>query len=120
MELTLEPPPRCQGCDGACRWYGADASRRLTVTTQSTLAIGTRVSVSVAGRELLRGAAIVYGVPLAGLLGGAWVGFAVWGSDLGTAAGAGTALTAALVVARGLRARLERRTRYALTVVPAG
>jgi sigma-E factor negative regulatory protein RseC len=119
IEVELERPPRCHGCDGACRWYGEGGSRRLTVATQRAFAIGAPVTLSVADRELLRGAAIVYGLPLAGLLGGALLGFAVWGSDLGTAAGAGTALAAALVAAWGLRARLERHARHALTVLPA-
>jgi sigma-E factor negative regulatory protein RseC len=119
VEVELEPPPRCGGCDGACRWYGAGGSRRLTVATQRAFAIGTPVTLGVADRELLRGAAIVYGVPLAGLLGGALLGFAAWGSDLGTAAGAGAALAATLVAAWGLRARLERHARRALTVLPA-
>ena len=119
IEVELTPPPRCRGCDGACRWYGEGGSRRLTVATQRAFAIGTPVTLSVAERELLRGAAIVYGLPLAGLSGGALLGFAVWGSDLGTAAGAGAALAAALVAAWGLRARLERHARHALTVLPA-
>jgi hypothetical protein len=43
----------------------------------------------------------------------------MWGSDLGTAAGAAAALAAALVGAWSLRERLERRARHALTVSPA-
>ena len=118
IEVELEAPPRCRGCDGVCRWYGEGGSRRLIIATQCSFAIGTPVTLSVANRELLRGAAIVYGFPLGGLLGGALLGFAIWGSDLGTAAGAGMALAAALVVAWGLRARLERHARQALTVLP--
>jgi positive regulator of sigma E activity len=118
IEVELSLPP-CPGCNGACRWYGEGRSRHLTVTTQRAFAIGTAVTLSVADRELLRGAAIVYGLPLAGLLGGALLGFAVWGSDLGTAAGAGAALAAALGAAWGLRARLERHARHALMVLPA-
>jgi len=76
--------------------------------------------LSVADRELLRGAAIVYGLPLASLCGGALLGFAVWGSDLGTAAGAAAALAAALAAAwacarlssamLGTHSRSHRRT----------
>jgi len=119
IEVELTPPPRCRGCDGACRWYGGGGSRRLTVTTQRVFAVGTPVTLGLADRELLRGAAIIYGVPLVGLLGGALLGYAVWGSDLGTAACAGAALAAALVAAWGLRARVERYARHALTVLPA-
>ena len=119
IEVELTPQPGCHGCNGACRWYGAGGSRRLTVATRRALAVGTPVTVSVADRELLRGAAIVYGLPLLGLLGGALLGFAVWGSDLGTAAGAGAALTATLAVAWGLRTRLERGAGHAITVLPA-
>jgi positive regulator of sigma E activity len=119
IEIELAPQPGCHGCDGTCRWYGEGGSRRLTVATQRAFAVGTPVTLSVADRELLRGAAIVYGLPLAGLCGGALLGFGVWGSDLGTAAGAGAALAAALAAACGLRARLERHARHALTVLPA-
>jgi hypothetical protein len=43
----------------------------------------------------------------------------MWGSDLGTAAGAAAALAAALVGAWSLRERLERCARHTLTVLPA-
>ena len=120
IEIELAPPPRCNGCNGACRWYGAGGSRRLTVTTQHVFAIGAAVTLSVADREVLRGAAIAYGLPLASLSGGALIGFVVWGTDLGTAGGAGAALAAALAAAWGLRARFERHARHALVVLPAG
>jgi len=120
IEVELAHLPRCHGCDGACRWYGDGGSRRLTVATRRAFAVGTPVTLSVADRELLRSAAIVYGVPLVGLLGGALIGFAASGSDLGTAAGAGAVLAVALVAVRGLRARLERAAERALTVLPAG
>ena len=120
IEVELAPLPRCHGCDGACRWYGEGGSRRLTVATRRAFAVGTHVTLCVTDRELLRSAAIVYGVPLAGLLGGALIGFVAWGSDLGTAAGAGAALAVALVAAWALRARLERGARGALSVFPAG
>jgi len=120
IEIELEPPPRCRGCNGACRWYGQRAARRLTVATRHVFAVGARVRVGVSDRELLRGAAIVYGLPLAALLGGTLLGFALWGSDLGTAAGAAAALAVMLLAAWGLRARLERRAGGAITVVPVG
>lgn len=119
IEIDLTPQPGCRGCGGTCRWYGDGGSRRLRVATERVFAVGARVNLSVADRELLRGAALVYGMPLAGLAGGGLLGFAVWGSDLGTAAGAAVALAAVLAAASCLRARLERHARHALTVVPA-
>lgn len=119
LEVELAPPPRCPGCNGACAWYAASGSRRITVATHDAFAVGTAVTVRVAHGELLRSAAIVHGLPLAGALGGALLGFALSGSDLGTAAGGALALAAALLAARGLRGRLERHARNALTVVPA-
>ena len=119
IDVELEAPPRCPGCNGACRWYAAGGLPTITVATRDTFAVGTAVIVSVADRELLRSAAIIYGVPLVGVLGGALLGFALSGSDLGAAAGAACALAAAVVAARGLRSRLERGARDALSVVRA-
>jgi positive regulator of sigma E activity len=119
VQVDLEPPPRCAGCNGACLWYASSESRSLSLPTRDPFAVGTPGTVRVGDRELLRSAAIVYGVPLAGVLGGALLGFALSATDLGTAAGGAAALAVALAVARGLRSRLERAARNAFSVVPA-
>jgi positive regulator of sigma E activity len=119
IEVEVDSVPRCAGCDGACRWYGPAGPRRVTVPTERAFAVGESVSVSVAERDLLRGSAFVYGLPLFAILTGALLGFAALGSDLGTAAGALAGLAAALLAARALRGPLERGARRAVAVTPA-
>jgi len=117
IEVELDAWAGCPGCAGACGWYGESISRRVIVATRNALPVGTSVTVGVANGGLLRGAAIVYGLPAAAVLGGALIGFAASGSDVGTAAGLGAGLAIALAAAQGLRARLERGARRALTVM---
>ena len=69
-------------------------------------------------RYLVLGAVLVYGVPLAALLGGGAFAALLFGSDLAAAAGAALALGVALLAAPALRLRLERVTLRELTVQP--
>jgi positive regulator of sigma E activity len=98
---------RCEGCNGACAWYRLSDTRLVTLATPLAPPVGTTVSVGIAERYLLLAALLVYGLPLVALIGGAMLGFASAGTDLGTVAGAVTALAGAVVVARPLRRRLE-------------
>lgn len=91
-------------------------SEQLTLATSSTIAVGTTVTVTLPERYLLAGAALVYGVPLAALLAGAALAAAFFDSDLAAAAGAGVALSGALLAASFLRRRLERATLRRLAV----
>lgn len=71
-------------------------------------------------RYVVAAAALVYGWPLAALLAGGAVGAAGFGTDFAAAAGAATAVLAALLMASPLRRRLERATlrRLAVRVTP--
>jgi sigma-E factor negative regulatory protein RseC len=94
-------------------------ARRMTLSAERRLAVGDRVVVTLPDRYLLLVSLLVYGLPLAGLLGGALVGLAAVGSDLGAAAGAAAGATSVLLAAPALRARFERATLRRMQIVPS-
>jgi positive regulator of sigma E activity len=117
IEIELAAPPRCHGCHGACAWYEiASRPRRAVLATRRTFGVGAAVSLGLAGRYWVLAAAVVYGVPLAALLGGAVLGFGIAGTDLGTATGAAAGLTAAATLGRWLRRYCEHVTLRSLVV----
>jgi positive regulator of sigma E activity len=116
LVVELERPAPCEGCAGACFWYRAAASERLTVPATCAAPLGAKVTVTLPDRFVLAGAAALYGVPLAALLAGGAIAAAAFGSDLAAAGGAVTALVAALLAAAPLRKRLERATLRRLAV----
>ncbi len=73
-------------------------------------AVGDSVVVAVPDRYLLLASLLVYGLPLAGLLGGALAGFAALGSDLGAAVGASAGAATAMLIAPALRSSVEQGT----------
>ncbi|HVJ31182.1 MAG TPA: SoxR reducing system RseC family protein [Gammaproteobacteria bacterium] len=116
VTVELSPPPRCEGCAGACLWYRIRPCSELTLAASGTIPIGTTVAVTLPDRYVVSAAVLVYGWPLAALLAGATVAAATFGTDLAAAAGAATALFAALLAASPLRRRLERATLRRLAV----
>jgi positive regulator of sigma E activity len=116
IDVELAPPPRCEGCNGACLWYRVPRSERLILSADSVFPVGSTVTVTLPDRYLLLGASLVYGVPLAALLAGGVLGSVLSGSDLGAAAGGALALAAAVLVAPALRRRLEAATVRKLAV----
>jgi positive regulator of sigma E activity len=91
----------------------------LTLIAAEPLEVGAKVTVSLPERQLLLGALVVYGVPLAAVLAGGAAGAAVFGSDAAAAAGAAGAFAVALWSAASLRRRIERATMRHLVVGPA-
>jgi positive regulator of sigma E activity len=120
IDVELEPPPRCEGCNGACLWYRVPRQERLTLVADAAFPVGAAVTVTLPDRYLLLGASLVYGVPLLALLVGGALGSVLLGSDLGAAGGAGAALALAVLVAPVLRRRLEQNTVRKLAVRPTG
>ena len=82
----------------------------MTFSTEQRLAVGDSVVVALPDRYLLLVSLLVYGVPLAGLLGGALLGLAALGTDLGAAVGAAAGATGLLLAAPAVRSRFERAT----------
>jgi positive regulator of sigma E activity len=118
IEVEFDAAPRCHGCDGACAWYRISDRRRALLSTPLELRVGAAVTVGLASRHWVLAALIVYGLPLAAVVGGALLGWTLGGTDLGTAAGAAGALAGVALVAGGFRARWERLTLRSLVVEP--
>jgi positive regulator of sigma E activity len=116
VTVELAPPPRCQGCTGACLWYRVPPSEHLTLPATSSIPVGTTVVVTLPDRYLLAGATVVYVLPLGALLAGAATAAAIFGSDWAAAAGGAVALLLALLAASPLRRWLERATLRHLAV----
>jgi sigma-E factor negative regulatory protein RseC len=108
IEVELAAP-RCEGCSGLCAWRMPRAER-LTFATRQPLTVGDSVVVAVPDRYLLFASALVYGLPLIGLLGGALAGLAAQGSDLAAAVGAAAGIASAVLAAPALRSRVARGT----------
>jgi sigma-E factor negative regulatory protein RseC len=93
-------------------------SQRVTFATERPLALGESVVVAVPDRYLLLVSLLVYGLPLAGLLGGALLGLAAVGSDLAAAAGAAAGAVSVLLAAPAFRSRFERATLQRMRLIP--
>ncbi len=91
-------------------------SEHLTLAAPGAIPVGATVAVTLPDRYVLVGAALVYGLPLGALLGGAAIGAAIFGSDWAAAAVGAAALLLALLAASPLRRRLERATLHRLDV----
>lgn len=118
VELELEAPRGCRGCDGLCAWRRLPATRRATFATSLPLAAGDRVVLSLPGSALVAGALLAYGMPFFTLLAGALAGWAATASDAGAIGGAVSALAAAPWLSRALRRRAEQRMARQLTLTP--
>jgi sigma-E factor negative regulatory protein RseC len=90
----------------------------MSFPTDQHWAVGNAATVSLPDRYLLKGALLVYGLPLAALLAGAALGSAFGRSDLGAALGALGALVGAGAAVLPLRRRLERATLAHLVLRP--
>ena len=75
-------------------------SELLTLAATSAFPVGATVAVTLPERYVLVGAALVYGLPLGALLGGAAMAAAIFGSDWAAAAGGAAALLLALLAVR--------------------
>lgn len=118
VTVELAPPPRCEGCSGACLWYSVPRSEQLTFEAAGPIPVGATVVVTLPERYLLAGAIVVYALPLGALLAGAATAAAIFGSDWAAAAGGAAALLLALLGASPLRRRIERATLRRLAVQP--
>jgi sigma-E factor negative regulatory protein RseC len=110
IEVEFATPVGCASCRGTCMWRRMPETSRATFATPLQLERGDTVSLSLPERFVLAAAALVYGLPLLGLLIGASIGVAMTGSDVGGVGGAAIGIAAALLTVPGLRRRLEADT----------
>jgi positive regulator of sigma E activity len=116
VDLEFAPLRQCGACAGTCLWKRLSASRLEQLQTDSPLACGTRVEVSLPERRVAAVSLLVHGVPLAAILIGAAIGTAVWRSDVGTLVGALAAIAVAALGFARFRRRLERAVLSGLIV----
>jgi sigma-E factor negative regulatory protein RseC len=95
------------GCGGGVlgRWLG-DRLHRVRVTHDGSIRVGQCVVIGVDERVVLHAAAVVYGVPLLALVGGALVGETVSGSDAGAIAGLIVGLAAGFLWVRSFSRKI--------------
>ena len=117
VEVELAAP-RCEGCAGLCAWRTARA-QRMTFATERRLAVGEPIVVTLPDRYLLHVSLLVYGLPLVGLLFGALLSLAAFGSDIAAAGGAAVGAASVLLLAPALRSQFERATLRRMQVVPS-
>lgn len=86
---------------------------RLRALNRADAAVGDRVNVGIDEGVLLRGALLLYGLPLVAMLAGAVTGLALWGEPASVAGGL-TGLAAAFLY---LRRRSHRAVGRSLPVV---
>lgn len=118
FELELEARAGCGGCQGVCMWRLLPSAQSTRFAAGPRVAPGQRVLVGLPQRYVLLTSLLMYGVPLAGLLGGAALGFASTGTDLGVLLGALAMFALSLASTLRLRRRLEAATVRHLVVRP--
>jgi positive regulator of sigma E activity len=119
VEVEFATPAACRGCEGLCLWRRLPRVARAELATALPLRVGDPVVVALPQRFLLIGTLFVHGLPLVALLGGALLGVAATGSDLGCLAGAAAGLGFAAAATPRMRRRLEQVTLGAISVAPS-
>lgn len=118
FELELDARAACVGCQGACMWRLAPTVQRARFAAGPRVEPGARVLVRLPQRYVLLTSLLLYGAPLTGLLGGALLGVAATGTDLGALLGALGGVVASFALTPGLRQRLEAATLRHLVIEP--
>lgn len=106
--VTLRPQTACAGCSGTCLWKRAGTFTIPRPARMAAIRSGDRVDVSLPERFTLLAAAVAYGLPLAGLLGGAAAAAWLDPRDGIVLIGALAGCAAACLAARRFRRVLEQ------------
>jgi len=117
LAVELMGQDACPGC--RCGRLALTPSRRpteLVLDRQSSLRIGEEILLTMPASAVLRAALCLHGLPLAGLLAGAAVGFSAGFGDLGCLVGAVTGLSSTLLLLRRIQLRWYRKVAKGLRV----
>jgi positive regulator of sigma E activity len=115
VEVEIVPGDACRTCGaaGICNWTG-DRRKLVTARNEAGARIGDSVVVRTPEAGRVRSAALVFGIPAAGMVAGA-VGGTLAGRDIWAAAGATAGLLAGAAVL-GLIERGAKRSGSSLPV----
>ncbi len=94
-------------------------SVRLRALNRAAAVVGDRVTIGIDEGVLLRGALLMYGLPLAGLLAAAATGLAIWGEAASVLAGGAGLAAGFLFVRHRTRRAAERGLPVVLSRSPA-
>jgi positive regulator of sigma E activity len=119
LQLEIDQTKLCRGCSGACMWRRSSELRWGPFPAERDIDVGSLVTVTLPGRHLLLGAALLYGLPLVCLLVGALAGGFVLESEAAGVIGALVGLVISLSVAGRLRSSIERAVMQGLMIRPA-
>jgi positive regulator of sigma E activity len=108
IDIVCAPSTQCGSCRGSCFLLPARDGGSLRLPADGAWSPGDAVQIELPAERLLRGAAIVYGAPLAGLALGALAGYGLGASDVACLLGAVMGLVSALWLVARVNARLER------------
>lgn len=107
FELSCDAAAGCRTCRGACCFLSASPAA-IALRLGQVCSVGDSVRIELPATRLLRAAAAVYGLPLAGLALGALAGQAIGASDAACLIGASGGLGGACCLLARINPRLER------------
>lgn len=108
VTVKFERPEACGSCT-ACGF----GSQKGTVTLQSDRNVGEWVRVEMPEKRFLQATVLVYAVPLAGLVLGVFLGWALGGgSDLWTISGAFGGLALSLLALFAIDRRMSKKSEW--------
>ena len=110
----------CETCGihGTCS-SGHQRSQALWALDPLGVAPGDRVVVEASSEGLMAASAVLYGIPLAGLLAGAVIGQIVWG-ETQSFIGAGVGVVVAIPLVRILANRIPTNKRFSARIIRRG
>jgi positive regulator of sigma E activity len=108
VEVEVRRSQGCKGCAGLCMWRRLPDRGRERYRADCAFEVGEAVALRLPARSLLRGAVLLYGLPLAVLLAGGVAGQWWLGTDAGCLLGALAGVALILLAGPRFARRVER------------